>query len=121
MTRGGAAPFVGFKGSAGLTFHEEQTETVLWQKGSALHHVQLLPEKSFAWIRARKKSLREDSRGSAGALSISAGWIRADAGARASFDQRTGKGYAVESRAGFESTSVADDPEEEETKFTKSA
>ncbi len=89
--------------------HEEQTETVLWQKGSTLRHVQLLSEKTAAVFGSGEERLRESSCGGAHTVRVFAGWVCADAGARAPVTQRAGQRYALESDTGIEAESVESD------------
>ena len=102
VTGGGAAPFVNFKGCGGFLLHEEQAETVLRQEGSALPHLQLLPEKTFPRISARQECVRENSWGSAKTVSVFGSWLCADARACASLGERARKRLAVEGFASIE-------------------
>ena len=101
----------------GFFFHEEQAETVLREEGAALYHLQLLSEKTVTRLSACQECIRKDSRGSAKAPSVFAGWLCADAGTRASFAERACSRYAIQNRAGIEAESFASAAEEKEAEF----
>ena len=110
-----------FQRVRGFSPHEEQAKTVLRQEGSALRHLQLLPEKALPRISARQECVRENSHGSAKAPSVFDSWICADARARAPVIERAWKRYAVQSRAGIETKSLASFAQEKNAKFPRAA
>ena len=107
------------KGAGVFSFHEEQTETVLRQEGSALHYLQLLPEKTVTRFGARKEYVRENSWGSAGAPSVLAGWVCADAGARAPVGERTCGGHTIKDYPDPQTKSFSSDEAKKETRLER--
>jgi hypothetical protein len=87
----------------------EEPQTVLWQRGSALHYVQLLPSTCLAGNGAGSKRFRESAGRSSQEVWIRSGWLCGDARARAFADWGIEEGVADNGGAQSKAARVKED------------
>jgi hypothetical protein len=87
----------------------EEPQTVLWQRGSALHYVQLLPSICLAGNGAGSERFRESAGRSSQEVWIRSGWLCGDARARAFADWGIEEGVADNGGAQSKAARVKED------------